>query len=519
MTIQEKMELLWQGMVNFGYIYSPLFMDEHECIFKPGITTKAYDKNDDLFYLNAKYQNGKNIYEEYQKKYYYNYFPKKLIEKRSVLLSPYIINSRVKGNLLFRFINLPACVYLANNYISKNFAEINVSEKSILDSVEDNINEEIPKLEDAIKKGIDSKYYAEEVNKMTNVVKVNSDNLKKINISTLLTIRSLLAKRLENIEIDLELVKSIKKVPIFISIEEFLDCFDLDKLFVLYGKIIMSKINSFDKENPDELYPLFPQVYNYIHFVEELGLNDYNPRITYNEKIKNKVKKQYYYFKDLKSQVNSYLKKNPNITFKYVSIFDPVLDKDHMNKSMEELSKEAVKYRFGEDNQILAQEWEFIRKGEIEVDRNNNHKNSRNITHLDSVNSSSSQDRENLFMQTDYVCKIVGSNKFIGYVGYIYKNGVVAFERFYDEDGNLSKSNNATYIMNIDNFREFTKLSKPEIIEYIKKTENPDIKRKYHNKNWSNNIKKIVENDYYSEETMEKVDNLLKQIKQLKNKR
>ena len=78
----------------------------------------------------------------------------------------------------------------------------------------------------------------------------------------------------------------------------------------------------------------------------------------------------------------------------------------------------------------------------------------------------------------------------------------VLFEKFFEvtknkttgeEEKRPCKLSNATYKMNIYNFAQFSKLTKQEIIEYIKNIGNEELERFYHSKNWSNNIKKRAE--------------------------
>ena len=112
------------------------------------------------------------------------------------------------------------------------------------------------------------------------------------------------------------------------------------------------------------------------------------------------------------------------------------------------------------------------------------------------------QQFKTLIENTNYLYKIIGMDKFDGYVGFIYADGTVLFEKFFEvtknkttgeEEKRPCKLSNATYKMNIYNFAQFSKLTKQEIIEYIKNIGNEELERFYHSKNWSNNIKKRAE--------------------------
>ena len=477
MTNEEKRVFLEDRIIKFGYFYSPLFQDEHICLLKPGFEIKKYVEDEDLFILNSRYRDGKNMYKEFLNKNYYSHFTKEQKNNYSRLLMPYLTIARHDGHLIFRFATIISYNFLLNEYNEKQCDK-------------------------------DDNYYSENYKKIKEKLNFLKDSIKK---KTLSYNQAIMANTYINtINNDLEFIESLNDIkPYDFDVTDFYECFDVDKLCLVYGKIILSKLKTYDKDN-DDLFPLFPQLYNYIHFVDELKIDNYNPKIVINEKQKNgKYKKINYTFKDFRKQVEDYLKKRKDISFKYVSVFDPVLDDEHKDNTMEELSKEAVKFRYGEEL-VISKDWEFIRKGEIEKDTTlRKHNNESKVLNEKQIDIKS---RIDVFQKTEYVCKIVGTNKFTGYVGYIYPNGLVAFEKFYEEDGTYSNKNNATYIMTIENFKDFTKLSKPEIIEYIKKTDNPSIDRKYHNKNWEHNIRKIVEGDYYSKDKMEMIDNLIKQV-------
>ena len=119
--------------------------------------------------------------------------------------------------------------------------------------------------------------------------------------------------------------------------------------------------------------------------------------------------------------------------------------------------------------------------------------------------------RKRLFFEkTGYMEQILGVNSFAGYVGYIYANGMVIFEKMYDDETRTvpAKDSNATYVMNIDNFVELSSLSKSDIIKYIKNTVNPNVKRVYHSKNWEQRLLSIIEGTGY-DAVEEKIDSLI----------
>lgn len=73
--------------------------------------------------------------------------------------------------------------------------------------------------------------------------------------------------------------------------------------------------------------------------------------------------------------------------------------------------------------------------------------------------------KKQLYESTNPLYRIKGKNTFEGYIGYIYANGRVILDRFYDKqnDSNLALGH-AVYAMNMQEFYEISKLSKTEII-------------------------------------------------------
>lgn len=79
---------------------------------------------------------------------------------------------------------------------------------------------------------------------------------------------------------------------------------------------------------------------------------------------------------------------------------------------------------------------------------------------------------KNFLDQTDPVMIISGLDDFSGYVGYVYVNGIVVFEKFFeyyiDSENYRIAIDNATYVMNIDNFVEMSKMTKLDLIRLLK---------------------------------------------------
>jgi hypothetical protein len=256
------------------------------------------------------------------------------------------------------------------------------------------------------------------------------------------------------------------------------------------------------------------EVIQLIQNVKELGLDkDFNPCI----KIYDEEKKKYviYSFADLKKEVAQMLSEHPEFEVATIQMQDAV------SKNLVRNAEATTK--FGEiltarKKQVLAANWEFVKPGEREDKEQTEAVDfDTQMRRRDAKISSYEKDaylelmRKRLFFdKTGYMEQILGINSFAGYVGYIYANGLVIFEKMYEDETRMSpvREANATYVMNVDNFVLLSCMTKTEIINYIKSTANPDIKRVYHSKTWEQRLLRIIEGSSY-DNVEEKIDTLI----------
>ena len=116
------------------------------------------------------------------------------------------------------------------------------------------------------------------------------------------------------------------------------------------------------------------------------------------------------------------------------------------------------------------------------------------------------------FENSSYIGHILGKEKFEGYEGYIYPNGIVLFEKLRNKRS-ISKST-ALYVMDIRNFIEFSRLSKVEIMEIISSENEENLKRINHRENWQTRALNVInkKTDITLDEIKEKVNLLKKKI-------
>lgn len=113
--------------------------------------------------------------------------------------------------------------------------------------------------------------------------------------------------------------------------------------------------------------------------------------------------------------------------------------------------------------------------------------------------------KKSLYDASNPLFRIKGKKTFDGYVGYVYPNGRVVLDKFYDKQtDSLLADGHAVYAMNIEEFYELSKLSKSELIK------SKLCKRYIHKGDWA---KRVLKNEIMSKTTISptvKVRNLVK---------
>ena len=96
-------------------------------------------------------------------------------------------------------------------------------------------------------------------------------------------------------------------------------------------------------------------------------------------------------------------------------------------------------------------------------------------------------EKQTLYDSSDPFFRVKGKNTFDGHIGYIYSNGRVVLDKFYEDanDGKLADGH-AVYAMGIQQFYELSKFSKTELIR------NKLCNRYIHKGNWAS---RILENE------------------------
>ena len=279
------------------------------------------------------------------------------------------------------------------------------------------------------------------------------------------------------------------------------------KAYLPNNPIDLSKISHFDKEKIDlyiaNQFLLFAEnttleeKQRFLYHVTSYFLSDENRKTDTNLKIQcGNVNNNEFQVNESGYEVTP---KNLYDRYKKLLIDNPTLHAidfrgvDFSNMNLCEV--EDYMHEFLND---LSANWEFLPKDDRTVEKNV----------LDNVIKSSNKeeseekkklDRErllDLYMEkkefydsSDPFFRIKGKNTFDGYIGYIYSNGKVILEKYY-ENSNTSRLayGEAAYVMDIDKFYSLSRLTKNELITM----DDSVCDRIIHKGNWQQKAQNVI---------------------------
>ena len=490
------------------------------------ITLDTYDMTKDIFYLNSIEDKGKNRYEAFLNKYFYDKLELGLLGKSNFnRLKPILLtSSNSDGNgrhLRFDY------YLLIFNLLEDKSLNTHLNTEQLLEVTMNYYKEQEHIISDFKKRRLNSinprvvvaRFLQNNNVDMRNINDINAITYSQMQSVNVWITDSILDKFIKNIQNILRVLNNIKVEMSKAKEQEtgeyqeeikqdFMNCFNEDKFLMCYMKHVLENNKEYVKRG-NGIDNSFIELTQYIHTVGEC-IPKYDNREKYNPSIK-------IYDPKTKKVINynfNKLKEDYGIIYRKNKIATPIsqLSVEQIKKmGLERNSEKMDKYRefmSKEKEEIIETDWEILAPGEQVTDvrgyagrkPRSNDKGKKNT-----VSDEEIENRKFIFSQTDYSRKIVGKDKFKGYIGYIYPNGLVLFER-YEEYGGLK--NNATYVMNIDNFIKFSQLTKPEIIEYISNTSNPEVRRLYHNETWEKRLNETIGKIAVTDETLMRVESL-----------
>ena len=192
----------------------------------------------------------------------------------------------------------------------------------------------------------------------------------------------------------------------------------------------------------------------------------------------------------------------------------PELKVIHLNDmNFSNMTLEEVENFMNEYLKELSANWEFLPSSQESLERVIIHPNISSNSSLTEEEKKLKEEKlvelyiqkKEFFESSDPFYIIKGKNTFDGYIGYIYKNGKVFLERFYESTSPLKiASGQAIYVMNMDEFYQLSQYSKTQLIR------DRLCKRFIHKGNWQERVLIELQKDNSNVDTVEVIKKLVK---------
>lgn len=180
--------------------------------------------------------------------------------------------------------------------------------------------------------------------------------------------------------------------------------------------------------------------------------------------------------RDLYKKFKEFLVKNPNV--KPINFGDV----DFSGMTLNEVEKFISDYL-----ETYNAEWEIIPKSKYEEESIHIlDKRKPNVIDYDRLKDLF-MEKIMFYTELDPFMIIKGKNTFDGYIGYIFSNGIVILDKFYEnaDKGKVSRGD-AIYYMKIEDFYRLSQYSKRELMKM------KEVGRIIHRGNWMDIIKKLI---------------------------
>ena len=252
-----------------------------------------------------------------------------------------------------------------------------------------------------------------------------------------------------------------------------------------YKEVIQNKsFNSFFRNNFDMDKVAMLAVHRYL-----LCCEDATDEETYNKYM---------------NLINLYLESDYNKDVAITSTGGSIINRRTIEERLQRIKKRHP------EKEVLAG-WELVPEGK-EVRKATETREPRSIlmqeVDVDSLRRAGKR-KEAFYAQSAYTAKVLGLEKYKGYVGYIYPNGEVLLDREYQDDAPKRDKENAIYNMKVGDFEALSRLDKTVL------RNNPKVGRIYHSKNWEKKAQAIIDRLG----TLEDQKEVIQLVKRLKEKR
>lgn len=459
----------------------------------------------------SKIENGVNLFEKFLERTYLSEL-EKIFNCKTVLTFNIAFVSEPNANKVGRCLK-----YSKDAFFSSLVAFLNQK----IDRV-GKTQEEIDEYLENLQKLVDLPYEVRNL-EFSNLLKEKASMLKKLklnqiesdNFDAIMEDAEVYSKGLSVTEyIDNILQATIAMQQGMIKLDDFFDrkidynelatLFDTDTFFLLFAKIIY-EYNLLCEKYSGHLDNSIHYLYMYNQIVSNYSIENgnYNPKIFYKHPSGKKEKVSRY---NIRESYGALLERHPEA--RPIILPEIPVDSDKY-KSIELMEKIAKATESGNTS------WQFLPKGEkikrgdpLSLAGNQTEKQKKDKSILiEEVNK-----RIEILETSGYVVSpIVGLDTFSGYFAFVYPNGKVILEKFWENADTLNPADGcATYVMNIDNFVELSKMPKLALIEYIKAFPEIGVKRIFHTTlaNWKRNLHNEITGTYRFEDAIDFINNL-----------
>ncbi len=254
--------------------------------------------------------------------------------------------------------------------------------------------------------------------------------------------------------------------------QKLASCFDPDEFYLLFAKIIY-EYNLIREKESGYLDNSYSFLATYRDILNEIIATNkrYNPQILYTLPSGKKIR---YNRWDFQKEYAELIGRHPEAKrFKL-----PILEEgDERYKDIELMAKLSQIYT---DDVFVN--WEFLPKGTV-IKKTSSDSRVVSKESIDKDALRAEVNKRITFLENSGIIgtPIKGKNTFNGYYAFVYSNGKVILEKFWENEETMNPATKAaTYVMTIENFVEMSKLPKPNLIEFMQTLPNIDMKRIFH---------------------------------------
>ena len=267
------------------------------------------------------------------------------------------------------------------------------------------------------------------------------------------------------------------------------NCFSPDKFFLLFAKIIY-EVNLNSEKLTHELHNSHSYLFHYHNLLTKMLKEDANYfiKVTY---IKESGQKIRYTSRQFVDDYEKLMAENPEVKKFYLSNIATSSGEEEKYKDISLMEK--INRLFNDDINV---NWKSL-LAEEKIPK----------SMLDTKDIKDVNMRIDILNHSGFVSKpLKGLNNLNGYYAFIYPNGVIVLEKFWeDNECNIPAQGYCSYVMNIDNFTEMSKTPNIVLDEYFKTLSNDLFRRIYHTSinNWQRNIYNEINGTYRLEDALQ----------------